>query len=289
MRIGLVTDSPSDIPEDLVKRYKIEVVPATLVLGGKSYLDGVEISREEFYQRLPALKTAPTTAAPSTGDFAARYWKLLESSCEQIIGIFTAETLTSIPNIARKAADDFPGKVTVIESGSLTLGIGFQVLAAAEAIEKGLDMQAVLAVIQSTRRRIRVYAALDTMEYLRRSGRVAGPVAALGGLLSIKPVVELREGQVKPMGTPRTTSKATEKLYSLVNSLGPLERLAIVHTNAETRAREFFDKLKAGQPQFLPADIQILNVTPVIGTHLGPNGLGVAAVKEISIVAGSSK
>lgn len=282
MTIGLITDSPSDLPDDLRQRYKIEVVPATLVVGGKPYLDGVEMSREEFYTRLPALKTAPTTAAPSTGDFAARYWKLLESGCEQIIGIFTSEKLTSIPNIARKAAEDFPGQVTVIESGSLTMGISFQVLAAAEAIEKGLGLAEVLAAIQSTRRRLRIYAALDTMEYLRRSGRVNGAVAALGGMLSIKPVVELREGNVIPLGAPRTTSKANEKMYALATGLGPLERLAILHTNGEARAKEFLEQLKAGQPHCLPPDIRILNVTPAIGTHLGPHGLGIAAVTKQS-------
>ncbi len=278
MSIGLVTDSPADLPADLAARYKIEVVPATLVMGADSYLDGVEISREQFYARLPQTVPHPTTAAPSIGDFTARYQQMFASGCEHIIGIFTAEKLTSIPNIARKAAEDFAGKITVIESGSLTLGVGFQVVAAAEAIEKGLNLASVLAAVRSTRKRVRVYAALDTMEYLRRSGRIPASVAALGGLLSIKPVVELREGEVKPMGAPRTTSKATEKLYSLVARLGPLERLAILHTNAEARARDFLQKLLAEYSRFLPTDIPVLNVTPVIGTHLGPHGLGVAAV-----------
>lgn len=280
MRIGLVTDSPSDLPADLIEYFKIEVVPAILVLEGQSYLDGVEISRETFYQRLPALRSAPTTAAPARDVFAGYYRKLLEQGCEHVIGIFTAEKLTSIADIARSAATEFPGRVSVLESGSLSLGIGYQVLSAAEAIEKGLALADVLAAVQSTRERLRIYAALDTVEYLRRSGRVPRAVATLGGLLSIKPVVELREGVVRPLGAPRTTRHATDKLYDLLAELGALERLSILHTNAELRAAQFLARLQAGLGASLPADIRIVNVTTVIGTHVGPNGLGLAVIKR---------
>ena len=280
MRIGLITDSPSDLPEEFVKRNKIEVVPAILVLEGQPYLDGIEITRTDFYTRLPALRNSPTTAAPSFENFSAHYRSLFKDGCEQIIGIFTAEKLTSIANIARKAAEAFAGRVCVIESGSLSMGSGYQVMAAAEALGKGLQLAEVLEIVQSVRERIKVYAALDTIEYVRRSGRVPNAVAALGGLLSIKPVVELREGVVKPLGAPRTTHKATDKLMDLLAELGPLESLSILHTNAEPRAREFLSRLTASQEYPLPAEIPIINVTTVIGTHVGPNGLGVAAVKK---------
>ena len=117
------------------------------------------------------------------------------------------------------------------------------------------------------------------MEYVRRSGRVPAAVAALGGLLRIKPVVELAEGEVRPLGAPRTTRQATEELYTLLTSLGPLERLAILHTNAPARAKEFLDGLMGQHRKSLPRDILMVNVTTVIGTHVGPNGLGVAVVK----------
>lgn len=279
MKLGIVTDSTCDIPQFLVEQYELEVVPCILVIDGKEYVDdGRSITREEFYKQLPSLQTQPTTAAPSIGDFAARYESLLRRGCDQILSIHAAGALTSILNIARKAAEDFPNRVTCIDSTSLSLGVGFQVLAAAEAAELGL--QAALAAVESTRRNLRVYAALDTLQYLRRSGRVPATVAMLGGLLSIKPMVELANGEVKPIGAARTTRQANERMSRFLLDEGPLERLAILHTSAEPRAREFLDKMMQKASKSMPRDILMLNVTTIIGTHLGPNGLGFASVRK---------
>jgi DegV family protein with EDD domain len=280
MRIGIVTDSPSDVPADIIERYRIEVIPAILVIEGKEYVDGIDISREEYYHRLPGMRRPPSTAAPSPTDFAIRYQKLLSAGYEHVISIHIAEKLTSIPNFARTAARDFPDKVTVVESGSLSLGSGFQSMAAAEASEMGLDLETILGIIRSTRERIRVGAALDTMDYLRRSGRVPAAITTIGGMLSIKPVVELREGVVRPLSAARTTRNAAQALLNFLLGLGPLERLAIMHTNAEHRAREFLNLLMTSPARNqIPREIRIINVTPLIGTHIGPNGLGFAAVK----------
>ena len=179
MKIGIVTDSTCDIPAYIAGQYQIEVVPSILIIDGKEYADGKGISRDDFYNKLPSFQTPPTTAAPSIGEFSTRYDALLTRGCDHIISIHAAEQLTTIINSARQAAQDFPNKITVIDSGSLTLGFGFQAIAAAEAAEDGL--QAAVNAIQSTRERLKVYAALDTMEYLRRSGRVPGAVAGLDG------------------------------------------------------------------------------------------------------------
>lgn len=283
MRIGLVTDSPADLPPDLAAHYGIEVIPAILIIEGREYVDGVDITREQFYARLPAMRRHPTTAAPSPLQFAARYEKLLAEGCTHVVSIHTAEKLTSLTNFARQAARDFGGRVTVLESGSLTLGTGFQVLAAAEAIEAGAGLETVLERVRSTRQRVRVAAALDTMEYLRRSGRVPAAVTAIGGLLSIKPVVELREGAVRPVSAARTTRQAAQALLDFVVKLGPLERLAILHTSAEARAREFLSLLMhSGYHRSLPPEIRLVNVTGLIGAHVGPNGVGIAAVQKES-------
>lgn len=278
MKLGIVTDSTSDLPKYLAEQHEIEVIPTILILNGQEYADGNGISRDDFYDQLPSLRTPPTTAAPSIGDFAARYDSLLARGCAHILSIHAAGALTTIVNSARQAAQDFPGKITVLDSGSLSLGLGFQALAAAEAAENGLD--AALDAVESTRKRLKVYAALDTLEYLKRSGRVPGAVAALGGLLSIKPLIELAEGEVKAIGAVRTTTQANQRMLNLLLQGGGLERLAVLHTGAEPRAKDFLNTLMQTASQSAPRDILLVNVTTVIGTHLGPHGLGFAAVRK---------
>lgn len=278
MKIGIVTDSTSDLPTYLVEEHNIQVVPTILVLDGKEYSDGIGISREDFYARLPSLRTAPTTAAPSIGDFITPYETLLSQGCDHVISIHAACQLTTIVNVARQAALEFPDKVTCIDSGSLSLGLGFQAVAAAEEAEFGL--RPALEAITSTRKRLQVTAALDTMEYLKRSGRVPATVATLGGILSIKPMIELVDGEVKAIGAVRTTSQADERILNLLVKQGELQRLAIMHTNAELRARNLLNEMMSHSRQSVPRDILFVNVTAVIGTHLGPNGLGFAAVKK---------
>ncbi len=322
MKLGIVTDSTCDLPNDLIERHALEVVPSILILDGKEYADGVGLSREDFYTRLASLHPYPTTASPSIGDFASRYDFLFSRGCDHILSLHAAGTLTAIVNVARQAAVDFPNKITIVDSGSLSLGLGFQVLAAAESAELGL--QAALDAIESTRKRLSVFAALDTMENLKRSGRVPGVVAQLGGLLSIKPVVEIKDGHVKPIGATRTTKQSmenlkrsgrvpgvvaqlggllsikpvveikdghvkpigatrttkqsNERMLNLLLEMGEMERLAILHTNAPARAKQLLDVAMNRQSNFVPRDVLFVNVTAVIGTHLGANGLGFAAV-----------
>ncbi|HEX6269833.1 MAG TPA: DegV family protein [Anaerolineales bacterium] len=278
MKLGLVTDSTSDIPAYFIEQYELEVVPSILIMDGKEYADGIGITREEFYRNLPSLRTQPTTAAPSIGDFSARYDRLLTRGCDHILSIHAAGALTSILDIARQASNDFLNRVTCVDSTSLSLGLGFQVLAAAEAAEDGLD--AALAAVETTRKRLHVSAALDTMENLRRSGRVPGAIAVLGSLLNIKPLIELTNGEVKAIGAVRTTKQANDRMLNFLLEGGSLERLAILHTGAEPRAKEFLNELMLKASQSVPRDILMVNVTPVIGTHVGPNGLGFAAVRK---------
>ena len=278
MKIGIVSDSTCDLPHYLVEQHELEVIPSILVIEGKEYVDGVDISREDFYRRLPSLPTQPTTAAPSIGEFSTRYDSLLSRGFDHVLSIHAAGKLTSILNVARQAAKDFADKVTCIDSTSLSLGLGFQVLAAAEAAELGL--QSALDAVESTRRRLHVYAALDTLENLRRSGRVPAAVTILGGLLHIKPMIELIDGEVKPLAANRTTKQSNEKMLTSLLQFGSLERLAILHTGAEARAREFLHALMQKASQSVPRDILMVNVTTVIGTHVGPNGLGFAVVAK---------
>jgi DegV family protein with EDD domain len=167
MTLGIVTDSTCDIPSWLLEEYGIEVIPSVLIMDGVEYVDGEGMTRDEFYARLPGLRTSPTTAAASIGEFVARYDALLTRGVDQILSIHAPEVLTSIINTARQAAQAFPGKVTCVDSGSLSLGLGFQVLAAAEAAASGS--------VPPWRDRVHAPAAsrlgrIDTMEYVKHAG-----------------------------------------------------------------------------------------------------------------------
>jgi DegV family protein with EDD domain len=274
MRIGLVTDSTADIPADVQEQYGIEVVPALINIDGRSYEDGREISREEFYTRLPGMKPPPTTSAPSVGAFQEKYEKLLRKGVEAVISIHAANTLSGIFNGARLAAQEFGERVKVIDSGQLSLGIGFQVLAAAEGIACGAILDEILPIVDSIQQRVRVMALLESLEYIRRSGRVSWAKAMLGSLLHIQPLVEVRYGIVHRLGQARTHMQGVARLMETLNSFGPVERLAVLHTNAEAAARQLLQEVK-GRVPMMPF---VVNVTTAIGTHVGPNGLGFAAV-----------
>ena len=274
MKIGFVTDSTADIPPDLAGQHGIEVVPALVNIGGNSYTDGIEISREEFYTRLPNLNPPPTTSSPSVGSFQERYDKLLRAGADAVVSMHPPNDLSGIFNAARLAAETFGQRVRVLDSGQLSLGLGFQVLLAAEAAARGAVLDEVTALAGSIRQRVRVAALLETIEYVHRSGRVSWAVARIGGILRLQPLVELRFGIVHRLGHARTRMKGIESLVDALNSWGPLERLAVLHTNAESSARQLLNDVRSkvtGEPL-------LVNVTTAIGTHVGPNGLGFAAV-----------
>lgn len=274
MKLGVVTDSTSDLSTELAARLGIEIVPAVLVMDGKTYQDGAGLSREEFYRTLPRMDTLPTTASPSTGSFEERYERLLSAGAERILSIHCASTLSGIYNAARLAAESFDGRVRVEDSGQLSLGLGFQALAGAEAAAAGADLDAALAAVHEVRARVVVAALLDTLEYLRRSGRVSWARARVAQVLQLKPLITLKDGRVERAGQARTGHQGMLRLYEMLRVVGPLRRLAVMHTGAEARARQLLEDVR---PQ-TPEPPLVVNVTTVIGTHLGPNGVGFAAV-----------
>ncbi len=233
MKIGIVTDSTADVPADLADRYGIRVIPALVNINGKSYTDGVDISREEFYQRLPILMPPPMTSSPSVGAFQHCYEELFKAGMDFIVSIHPPNALSGIYNAARLAAEDFGQRVRVLDSGQLSLGLGFQAIRAAEEAARGVIFEEVLAVVESVRRRVRLAALLDSIEYVRRSGRVSWTLAKIGGVFHLQPLIELRYGLVHRLGQARTRLKGIERLLEILNSWGPLERLAVLHTNAE--------------------------------------------------------
>lgn len=277
MKIAVVTDSTADLPIDLLERYQIESIPNLVVIDGQSLEDGKDFTRQDFYKRLPTLTVTPTTATTSAGVYHQLYARLLHAGADNIVSIHTSSKLSGIFNTANLAANAFGGKVRVVDSGQLSLGVGFPVLAAAQVAAEGGELSAVLEAAASVIRRVHVVAMLDTLEYVRRSGRVSWAQARLGDLLRIKPFVELKGGMVSSLGEARTRRKGISRLLEMLRRLGPLERLAILHTDAEADAHKLLKEFDP-HPEIDPL---IIYVTTVIGTHVGPNGLGFAAVTSL--------
>ena len=236
-------------------------------------LDGEGITRSEFYNRLPTMKTNPTTAAPSTGSFQQLYRSIFQQGFTEIISIHVSSKLSGIYNIARITAQEFKDKIKVIDSQQLSLGIGFQVIAAAKASEQASSEQ-IIERIKNVRKRLKIIACLDTLEFIHRSGRVSWAKARLGGLLNLKPFLEIKNGEVLALGSSRSRQKGIQRMSDMLHNLGHLEYLAILHTNAKEDAKQFLANYALPAPE----NTLLINVTTIIGTHVGPNGLGFAAV-----------
>lgn len=274
MSIAIVTDSTSDIPPELLEALGIYQIPIDLILEDKTYQDGFDLSRNDFYTRLPTLKKLPTTAAPSSGRFQRLYEQIFDEGYTNIISIHAASALSGIYNAARLASQEFKQIIKVVDSEQLSLGLGFQAIHAAKMVQQKLPLNEVLDAIQSIKDRVIVFALLDTFEYIHRSGRVSWAKARLGSLLNVKPIVELKNGQIFNRGLARARSKGIQILGETIRKLGALDYLSVMHTNALETGKRFIE-------EFSPPEITeplLVNVTTIIGTHVGPNGIGFAAV-----------
>ncbi len=272
-RISILTDSTSDIPGDIARRLGITIVPAYVQMDGQSLRDGEQITRAEFYRRLPALKETPTTAVPPAYDFAAAF-RQLSSQVDQVIAILVSTTLSGMLNVARLGSMEVPElEVHLVDSKQVLMGLGLQAIVAAEDAAAGKSVSEILAHIQDIQPRIRILGVLDTLTYLHRSGRVAWAQAVAARLLRIKPLIELYQGEASLIGQVRTRHRAIDKLLEMIAGLGRLERLVLIHTAAPD-VDLFHSRLRA----LFSGPIPVSEVGPVVGTHLGPRALGIAAI-----------
>jgi DegV family protein with EDD domain len=277
MDIQIVTDSTCDLPEALVSQYDITVIPLHIQQGENTYLDGVNLTREQFYEKLPGFKPAPTTAAPGPDVFTQIFELLADQGAKAILSIHISESLSATINSARIAAEQFTRiPVTVLDSSQLSLGMGFIVEKAAQMAQAGKRLEEIVASLGEVMKRTYVFASLKTLEYLRRSGRMHFAVARLGELLQIKPLLHMNQG--KPVAhRARTQKRATERLLEWLQEYAPYERLAIVHAGVPEEARSMLERIRS----FLPdGDIPIVQITPVLGAHLGVGALGFAVISK---------
>lgn len=277
MNVKIVADSACDVPEHLAAELGITIVPVYINIGEKSYREGVEISREEFYKKLPNYPTYPTTAAPAVGTFTAVYEELATQGATDILSIHIASSLSATYNSARLGAESVSSAaVTIFDSEQITSGSGLLVLTAAEAAKAGKSVPEIVALLQERVSRTRVFGMIDTLDSLRRSGRANWAQFGLGTLLQIKPVMMIHRGEVSVAAKIRTRKKALAHTIELMQQLGPLERLAIIHVNDPDAAEELRQMTQnLFNTQYPP---MITSITPAIGTHLGLGAVGFACI-----------
>lgn len=277
--LRIVTDSTSDLPEGLAERYGIEVIPCYINIGDQSYLDGIQITREAFYRNLPDFNNQPQTSSPGVGVFKKVYEKLADEGAKEILSMHIHSGLSNLSNTARLAANESnPVRVTVMECGQLAIGLGFLVLAAAMMALKGSPTKIIIDKVKEMEARTYVYAALDTMTFLKKSGRAPGLLVEIANLLSIKPIIQLHEGNLQLAGQVRTYARIMDRLEGIAKRLEPLQKIAVMHTHAPQRAEHLATRL--AQSLSIKQKIMILEATPVFGVHLGPGAVGMACIRE---------
>src|SRR5258708_16267374 len=277
MTVKLLVDSTTDLPAEWLAKWDIPVVAAYVNFGDESFPDdGIALPRHEFYRRLEMGKGLPTTSAPAPG-MAQKLMRQQLGKAEHVVAFAVASQFSSIYNTMRLAAEEVdPQRITVVDSGQVTMGLGWMVVAAAEAAERGAGPEEVIAAAMDTRKRLKLYAEIDTLEYLRRGGRVNTFVASVGTLLQIKPIIDVTNGMVSTVQRVRTMSKAVQSLIDLARAQAPLERLAVLHSNYPAGAADLLARLQ----DIAPTDVITVDITTAIGTHVGAGCLGITTLTK---------
>jgi DegV family protein with EDD domain len=272
--IRVVTDSSTDLPQTLADEHDVAVVPLTIRFGDQEFVDRADLTHDQFWVQLATSGQLPETAAPSAGSFQDAFELAHKEGADGIVAVcLSAElsaTYQSAVIAAERVADRVP--VRVVDSGSVTMAAGFQVLCAARAAAAGADLDEVVAAAEDVRSGTNVFASLDTLEFLKRGGRIGAAQAFFGGILNVKPLITLADGAVAPAGRVRTRSKALAAIVEHVAGLGEVQELAVLHGAADD-----VDELTTMLSTHFPAErIISAELGPVVSTHTGPGVIGVA-------------
>ncbi len=278
MVVKVVTDSTSDLPLELAQRLDITVVPLNIHFEDEVYKDGVDITEDDFYKRLMASAKLPTTSQPSVGDFLQVYQEL-SGNGHEIVSIHISAKLSGTYNSAAQAREALGNgtRVHIIDSGQVSMGLGLIATEAAHMVQAGASCQQVIDGVERCLPHTYVFALLDTLEYLQKGGRIGKAGAFLGSLLSIKPIITCKEGEIHPVERVRTRVKGIAKLQEIARTLAPLKRLGLIHSttpeDAEALAQSFSDLISSDE-------MIVSRFGPVLGTYTGPGALGVAVMSS---------
>jgi DegV family protein with EDD domain len=278
MTVKIVTDSVADLPSQVVKELDITVVPILIRWGEELYRDGIDLTAEQFYERLKRSKIPPSTSVPSPGTFAEAYDKLAEEANE-ILAIIVTSRLTGTYNVALQSIGLMKRKcrVEVIDSKCATMPEGFIVMKAAQAAQAGASLDEVMEVTRKTIPRVDFLSTFDTLEYLKRGGRIGKAQAFLGSILKVNPLITLRDGVVEPVGRTRSRAKAIDRLCEFAMSYSHIEEIAIEEATTPNDADRIAERLSAKFPK---ERIYRSKPSPVIGAHTGPGFLLVAVLGD---------
>jgi DegV family protein with EDD domain len=276
-RIKIVTDSAADVPSELAQRLDMTILPCYVIFGSEVYRDGVDLTHREFYDKLAKSPILPTTSQPPLGLFVETYQNLLQES-EGIVSIHTASTLSGIFNAARVAADALSmAPIVAIDSQQISMGGGWQAIMAAQAAQEGYTLAEVVSLVQAIRTRARAAAMLNGLEHVRRGGRISRVTALMGTALRVKPLLQIRTGEVTAIATVRTRKKALRRLSELIAAQGAFRELCVVHTDAAEAAQEVVERLSTLHPR---ERLLICQAGAAVTTHLGLGAVGICGVLE---------
>ena len=279
MTVRIVTDSTVDIPTEQAAAAGITVVPLTVFFGDEAYLDGIELDNPLFYQKLQANKVLPTTSQPSPAKFHEAYTRMIEEGADGILSIHLSSQLSGTYQSARTASESLPEDlkkvpIEVVDSLTISAGMSRAVFLAAREAREGLSLEEIKAHVLDELARTTILAVLDTLEYVRRGGRIGGASAMLGNMLSVKPIISLKEGAVVPVERPRTRSKAFARIAQLITDMAPIEAISIAESNEEI-GQQLAEALK----ETYTGEVPRYKLGAALGAHTGPGTVAVAVVK----------
>ena len=279
MTVKIITDSSASIPRPVVEELGITVIPSLIRFGDEVYRDGIDLTTEQFYERLTTDKTHPTTSVPTPQSFVDAYEKLAEEA-DEVAVITISHKLSAVGDVARQAVDlaqKRPSRVEIIDTTWALMSEGLIVITAARAAKDGADLDEVIEVVRRNIPRTDLRMAFDTLKYLERGGRIGKAQALLGSMLKINPVLGLKDGEIYPAGREHSRSKAIANLYDFVNSFSRIEEMAIGDGTTPEEADELAERLN---DRFPAERVFRFKVTPSVGAHVGPHVLAVAILGD---------
>lgn len=278
MPVGIVTDSTTDLAPEIAAKHDVSIVPLSVIFGDDVYREGKEITPDLFYDKLGRAKDLPTTSAPSVGDFLDVYREKLKTT-DEIVSIHLSSKLSATYSNACQAAAqlaDEGAKIDVFDSQTVSYGAQFLVTAAARAAASGSTVEEIRKALDGMVERIHVYIVLDTLEYVRRGGRIGRARAFLGTVLRVKPILSIHHGEVHPEERVRTRAHALERVFQLATSYPNIEEIGVAYSTNAQEAEEMKRRLEQA---FEGVPIGMARLGPVVGVHGGPGTLGIGLLE----------